>query len=456
MTGHDTAVILLAAGKGTRMKSDIPKVLHPLAGKPLVLHALDAAAAISPARCVVVIGPGMDDLAAAVAPHPAAVQSRQLGTADAVLAARDALADFRSQQGHSTVLVLYGDTPMITPDTLRRMMERRENGAHIVVLGFRPTDPAEYGRLIVDGGGELEAIVEYRDATDEQRGITLCNSGVMAVSEDRIWSLLDRVGNDNAKGEYYLTDIVELARRDGLACAVVEGDENEVLGVNSRNDLAAAEAVWQKARRDRAMAEGATLIDPESVWFSHDTQVGRDVMVGPSVFFGPGVSIADGATVHAFCHLEGVSVGTGAAVGPFARLRPGAEIGEGARVGNFVEIKNAVLDRGAKANHLTYIGDAEIGAGANVGAGTITCNYDGFMKHRTTVGEGAFIGSNTALVAPVNVGKGALVGAGSTITADIPDDAVAITRARQTVVEGGAREYRDRKTKQKAERNKRD
>ena len=449
MAGHETAVILLAAGKGTRMKSDLTKVLHRLAGQPLINHALDAAAALNPARCVVVVGPGMADVATAVAPHPAAVQTRQKGTADAVLAARDALSGFGGESGEATILVLYADTPMIGADTLARMVSVRKSGAQIVVLGFRPEDPAEYGRLVLDGSGALEAIVEYRDADGAQRAIDLCNSGVMAISAEYIWDLLDRVGSDNAKGEYYLTDIVGLARGDGLACAVVEGAEGEVLGINSRNDLAAAEAAWQQARRARAMADGATLIDPATVWFAHDTQLGRDVTIGPSVFFGPGVTVADGAVIHAFCHLDGVAIGPGASAGPFARLRPGAVIGEGARVGNFVEVKNAVLGAGAKANHLSYIGDAEVGAGANIGAGTITCNYDGFLKHRTEIGEGAFIGSNTALVAPVKVGKGALVGAGSTITKNVPDDAVAVTRGRQTVVEGAAKKYRERKLKEK-------
>ena len=449
MPVHDIAVVLLAAGKGTRMKSDLPKVLHPLAGRPLVNHALAAAEGLGAGRCVVVVGPGMENVAAAVAPHATAVQERQQGTADAVLAARDALAGFSGGSDAATVLVLYADTPLIRAETLSRMVEARAAGAAVVVLGFRPADPAEYGRLLLDDGGGLEAIVEHRDADEAQRAIGLCNSGVMAVSAGRLWDLLDRVGNDNAKGEYYLTDIVALARGDGLSCAVVEGPESEVLGINSRNDLAAAEAVWQKARRAVAMAAGATLLDPATVWFSHDTVLGRDVTVGPSVFFGPGVTVADGAEVKAFCHLEGAEIGPGATVGPFARLRPGAQIGAGARIGNFVEVKNAVLGEGAKANHLSYVGDAKVGAGANIGAGTITCNYDGYLKHRTTIGEGAFIGSNTALVAPVSVGKGALVGAGSTITQDVPDDAVSIARGRQSNLEGAAAEFRARKTEEK-------
>ena len=454
MPATDVAVVLLAAGKGTRMKSDVPKVLHPLAGQPLVHHALAAAGALGAARCIVVVGPGMEDVERAVAPHATVVQERQQGTADAVLAARDALADFGGDSEDSTVLVLYADTPLIRTGTLSRMIEARKAGAAVVVLGFRPDDPAEYGRLLLDDKGGLEAIVEFRDADDAQRAVALCNSGVMAISAARIWELLDQVGNTNAKGEYYLTDIVALARVAGLACAVVEGDANEVLGINSRNDLAVAEAAWQQTRRAAAMADGATLLDPDTVWFSHDTRLGRDVVIGPSVFFGPGVTVADGAEVRAFCHLEGAEIGPGATVGPFARLRPGARIGTGARVGNFVEIKNAVLGEGAKANHLSYIGDAAVGAGANIGAGTITCNYDGYLKHRTEIGAGAFIGSNTALVAPVNVGKGAIVGAGSTITKDVPDDAIAVARGLQKTRQGAAAGYRAGKIKEKAKRKK--
>ncbi len=436
------------------MKSDIPKVLHPLAGRPLVGHSLAAADALGAARCIVVVGPDMADVERAVAPHPVVIQERQLGTADAVMAARDALADAGRGSEGATVLVLYADTPLIRPATLSRMLEARGAGAAVVVLGFRPDDPAEYGRLMLDDEGALQAIVEYRDADESQRAITLCNSGVMAISAAKLWTLLDRIGNDNAKGEYYLTDIVAEARADGLSCVVVEGDAAEVLGVNSRNDLAVAEAAWQQARRASAMAEGATLLDPDTVWFSCDTRIGRDVVIGPSVAFGPGVTVADGAEIRAFCHIEGADIGPGAIVGPFARLRPGARISAQARVGNFVEVKNAVLGAGAKANHLSYVGDAEVGANANIGAGTITCNYDGFLKHRTVIGEGAFIGSNTALVAPVKVGKGALVGAGSTITKDVPDDAVAATRARQTVAEGAAKAYRARKAAEKAARKK--
>ncbi len=455
MTGHDVAVVLLAAGKGTRMRSDLPKVLHELAGRPMVNHALAAASFLHPKHSVVVIGPGMEDVAAAVAPHPVVVQAEQRGTANSVMAAREVLAEFSDSQD-ATVLVLYADTPLIDGETLARMILAREKGAQVVVLGFRPDDPAQYGRLMLDESGGLEAIVEYMDADDSQRAIGLCNSGVMAVAANKLFGLLDRVGDDNAKGEFYLTDIVGLARGDGLACAVVEGDADEVLGINDRVDLAAAEAVWQQRRREHAMYDGATLTDPASVWFSHDTKLGRDVVIGQQVVFGPGVVVADGAEIKAFCHLEGAEIGPGASVGPFARLRPGTRIEAGARVGNFVEIKNAVLGPGAKANHLAYVGDAEVGAEANIGAGTITCNYDGTMKHRTIIGKGAFIGSNSALVAPVKIGEGAIVGAGSTITRDVPDNALAIARGRQKDMEGAAGEYRAKKRLEKEQRKKAD
>ncbi len=456
MTGHDVAVVLLAAGKGTRMKSDLPKVLHPLAGQPMIGHALAAAETLDPVSITVVVGPGMEDVAAAVTPHGVVVRGRQRGTGDAVKAAREALSGFGADSNAATVLVLYADTPLISAETLKKMIAARAEGVAVVALGFRPGDPAEYGRLVLEDAGGLDRIVEFRDAGEAELGIGLCNSGVMAVAANKLFGLLDRVGDDNAKGEFYLTDIVGLARQDGLRCAVVEGDALEVLGINSRADLAAAESVWQNARRRRAMDDGATLSDPASVWFSHDTKLGRDVVIGQQVVFGPGVVVADGAEIKAFCHLEGAEIGPGASVGPFARLRPGTRIEAGARVGNFVEIKNAVLGPGAKANHLAYVGDAEVGAEANIGAGTITCNYDGYMKHRTIIGKGAFIGSNSALVAPVKIGEGAIVGAGSTITRDVPDNALAIARGRQKDMEGAAGEYRAKKRLEKEQRKKPD
>ena len=441
------AAVILGAGKGARMKSRTPKVLHRIGNRPMVLYALDAARAAGAETCVVVAAPDMPGVAEAVAPVPTVVQAEPNGTADAVKPARGALG-----QGADTVLILYGDTPFIRPQTLEAMIDRRREGGHaVVVLGFRPDDAGAYGRLVQDGSGALEAIVEARDATPEQRRIGLCNSGVMAVDGAVLFDLIDAVGNDNAKGEFYLTDIVSLARRRGRTCAVVEADAEELLGINSRAELAAAERIFQQRMRRAAMEGGATLVDPETVWFSYDTVLGQDVTVGPQVVFGPGVSVADDVGIEGFCHIEGASIASGATVGPFARLRPGAELQQGAKVGNFVEVKNAVLKPGAKANHLAYVGDAEVGAGANIGAGAITCNYDGFRKARTVIGDGAFIGSNSALVAPVTVGERAIVGAGSTIDRDVEADALALTRADHTVVPQAAAKIRRRKAAGKAE-----
>ncbi len=454
MTKQKTAVVILAAGLGTRMKSDLPKVMHRLAGRPMIAHLLEGLAGLAFERTVVVVGPGMDTVAATVAPHPCVVQADRLGTAHAVLAARSELAGFDGD-----VVILYGDTPLMAPATLEKMLAARRAAPHpaVVVLGFRPDDPGLYGRLMVGADGTLERIVEARDATPAERARDLCNSGVFAVDGGRLFGLLERVGNDNAKGEFYLPDIVALARADGQTCAVVEGGEEELLGIDSRTGLAHAEAIVQDRLRRRAMDGGATLIDPATTWFHHDTVLGRDITVGPCVFFGPGVSVGDGTDIRAFSHIEGATVAAAAVIGPFARLRPGAVIGEGAHIGNFVEVKNATVEAGAKANHLTYLGDARVGAGANVGAGTITCNYDGFLKHHTDIGAGAFIGSNTALVAPVGVGDGANVGAGSTITRDVPADALALTRAELKEIPGWAANYRrkkkaekDAKTKKKA------
>jgi bifunctional UDP-N-acetylglucosamine pyrophosphorylase / glucosamine-1-phosphate N-acetyltransferase len=424
------AVVLLAAGQGTRMKSDLPKVLHPLAGAPLIAHAITAARAIEPERLVVVTGHGTDAVRTAladIAPEAVCVrQAEQLGTAHAVRQAETALAGFDGD-----VLVLYGDTPLIRPETLQAMHAARADGAAVVVVGFEAAEPGGYGRLILDPDGGLEAIVEAKDASDAERAIRLCNSGVIAADRALLFELLAEVGNDNAKGEFYLTDVVGLARGRGLPAAAITCPEAETLGVNSRADLAAAEAAFQARARAEALDNGATLTDPATVWFALDTVIGRDVLIGPNVVFGPGVTIESGATIHAFCHLEGCHVSRGAIVGPFARLRPGAELAEDVRVGNFVEVKNAILDEGAKVNHLTYIGDAHVGARANVGAGTITCNYDGVFKHHTEIGAGSFIGSNTALVAPVTVGAEALVAAGSVITEDVPAGALALARGRQ-------------------------
>lgn len=443
MAKQKTAVLILAAGKSTRMQSDFPKVLHLLGGRPLIHYALDGAKALKPERAAVVIGPGMAAVAEAVKPWPTVLQKTQAGTADAVRAARKALAGFTGD-----VLILFGDTPFLAPATLKRLLARRRAKPEpaVVVLGFRPADPGEYGRLVTNAAGDLEAIVEYREADAATRRLTLCNSGVMAVDGKALFRLLDRVAKSPAKGEYYLTDLIAIARKEGLGCAYVEGEAEELLGINDRADLAEAEGLFQLERRARAMAEGVTLLDPTAVWFSFDTKLGRDVTVGPNVFFGPGVTVAAGAVIRAFSHIEGTKIGPCAIIGPFARLRPGAEIGEGAHIGNFVEVKAAKVEAGAKVNHLAYVGDARVGEGANVGAGTITCNYDGFTKARTVIGKGAFIGSNTALVAPVTIGDGAVVGAGSVITRDVGAFSLALARAEQKEVRGWARARRGKKT----------
>lgn len=436
------ALIILAAGKGTRMHSDLPKVLHSIAGAPLVVHAMEAARPLGPTRTVVVAGHGADLVQDRVLAHDpdtqVVLQTEQLGTAHAVEMAREALADFEGD-----VVVLYGDTPFVSADTLRGMQTARTGGVDVVVLGFEAAIPGKYGRLVVEGD-RLARIVEAKDASAEELEISLCNSGVVCADRKVMFDLIAQVGNDNASGEYYLTDIVDLANGAGLSCAAVTCDEAETLGVNSRVDLAAAEAVFQSAARRAAMEGGATLPAPETVYFAHDTQVGRDVTIEPNVVFGPGVIVADGATVRAFSHLEGCVVERGAVVGPYARLRPGSLIGEGAKIGNFVETKKTEIASGAKINHLTYIGDASVGSGANIGAGTITCNYDGVLKHRTEIGEGAFIGSNTSLVAPVLIGAGAMIAAGSVITQDVPDQALALARADQNNKPGLARRLRER------------
>ena len=435
------AAILLAAGKGTRMKSSLPKVMHRIAGRTMVGHVLDHLGPLALSRTVVVVAPGMDDVAAEVAPNPTAIQAEQLGTGHAVGCARAALGDFAGD-----VLVLYGDTPFVATETVRRMLERRRQADNpaIVVLGMRPADPTGYGRLVQGADGGLDRIVEHKDATEAERAIGLCNSGVMAIDGAALWGLIDRLDNKNAKGEFYLTDCIAHARRDGRRCAIVEAPAEELLGVNSRVELAGAEALFQQAMRRKVMEEGATLTDPGSVFFAADTRIGRDVVIGPNVQFGPGVEIADEVEIRAFSHIEGARIARGATVGPFARIRPGSVIGERARVGNFVEIKKAELGAGAKAPHLTYLGDATIGANANIGAGTITCNYDGFVKAKTKIGAGAFIGSDTSLVAPVTVGEGAIVAAGSVITRDVPADALAVARGEQVDKPGWAKRFREK------------
>jgi len=438
--------IVLAAGLGTRMKSKKQKVLHEIAGRPMVCHVLAALEEAGVMRSVVVVSEGSKDVKDAVAPRPVAVQARQLGTGDAVKSALPLL-----EQTEQEVLVLFGADPLISSQTISTIIARRQakDNPAVVVLGFRPNEFENYGRLIAAADGHLDAIVEAKDATPEQARIDLCNSGIMAIDGKRLPDLLSRLRNDNAKQEFYLTDIVRLARQDGAICAWVEGDETELLGVDTRADLAEAERLIQIRLRKKALAGGATLIDPKSTFFSADTIIGQDVVIGPNVFFGPGVNVADNVVINAFCHIEGTDLCEGATVGPYARLRPGAKIERGAKVGNFVEIKNAVLGTGAKVNHLSYVGDAMVGANANIGAGTITCNYDGFLKSRTEIGEGAFIGSNTALVAPVKIGDGAIIGAGSTISKDVMGDDLAVTRAPQKSVSGWAKRFRSERQAKK-------
>ena len=444
------AVVILAAGQGTRMRSDTHKVLHPIACKPLLLHLLDSVDRLGAEKRVVVVGKGRDQVEIALKGRDVAIahQAEQKGTAHAVSQAKDALAEY-----DGAVLILYGDTPFVEADTLKRMLDRLdgEGGPGVVVLASTPDDPLKYGRIILGEGDRIAKMVEYKDATEAERAVRLCNSGMMAVRAKDLFRWLDKVGNDNAAGEYYLPDVVNIAAAEGRDAVVIEGDPYETAGVNSRAELAHLELDWQRRRREQALQDGATLIDPESVWFAADTRLGRDVTVEPHVVFGPGVEIADGATIKAFSHIEGATIATKAVIGPFARLRPGAKIGEKAKVGNFVEVKKSSLGPGAKANHLSYIGDADVGADANIGAGTITCNYDGFGKYGTVIGEGAFIGSNTALVAPVSVGAGAIVGAGSVITKDVEADSLAVERSEQKGIAGWARRFRERMTRKAAE-----
>lgn len=435
------SVVVLAAGMGTRMKSAHPKVLHKIAGKPMVNHVIDAARSLHAEQTLVVVGPEMAALEKAVAPHPTFEQTDRLGTAHAVLAARNAL-----EGATGDVLVLYGDSPLFTAATLERLIAARQEGPHAVaVLGFTPDDPAGYGRLATDPyTGELISIIEDKECNDAERRIGFCNSGVMCFAAEGLVALLDAIGNDNAKGEFYLTDAVAIARQQGRTCVAVEVAEEETLGVNSRAQLAVAEDLMQTRLRDAAMANGATLVDPASVFLCADTEIGRDVVIEPNVFFGPGVRIGDDVTIKAFSHLEGCDIAKGADIGPYARLRPGAEIGEGARIGNFVEVKKATIENGAKVNHLSYIGDARVGAKANIGAGTITCNYDGYQKYRTDIGAGAFVGSNSALVAPVTIGDGAIIAAGSTLGGEVAADALVLVRAQKVEKPGWAAKFREK------------
>jgi bifunctional UDP-N-acetylglucosamine pyrophosphorylase/glucosamine-1-phosphate N-acetyltransferase len=435
------SVVILAAGQGTRMRSDTHKVLHPIAGRPMLLHLLSTVEGMGAGKRVVVVGKGREQLEKALHGHgvETALQAEQKGTGHAVQMAEQALAGI-----DGPVLILYGDTPFVTEETLRQMLDRlaAKDDPGVVVLASSPADGKTYGRVILGEGDRISKMVEFKDANEAERAVKLCNSGMMAVGSKDLFRWLTKVGNANAASEYYLPDIVMIAKDEGRAPVAIEGEPFETAGVNSRAELAHLELDWQRRRREEALEQGATLIDPESVWFSADTELGRDCTIEPHVVFGPGVKIADGATIRAFSHIEGAVISTGCEVGPFARLRPGAVLGDGAKVGNFVEVKKANLGRGAKANHLSYIGDADVGEKANIGAGTITCNYDGFGKYRTEIGAGAFIGSNSALVAPVIIGAGAIVGAGSVLTKNVAADELAIARGEQKGFAGWAARFR--------------
>jgi bifunctional UDP-N-acetylglucosamine pyrophosphorylase/glucosamine-1-phosphate N-acetyltransferase len=447
MTDRSSLTVVLAAGEGTRMRSSLPKVLHPVAGQPLVAHVLNAAPHGADAALAVVVGPdhkAVADEVKRVRPDAATfVQAERLGTAHAVLAAREAIA-----RGADDLLVAFGDTPLISAETFARLRAPLAKGAAVTVLGFQAADPTGYGRLLLEGG-RLVAIREHADATPEERKVTLCNAGVMAFDGRRALEILDRIGNQNSKGEFYLVDAVTIASDMGGEAVVIETSEDEVRGINTKAQLAEAEAVMQARLRKAALDAGVTLIAPETVHLAADTQFGSDVTIEPYVVIGPGVTIADGAVIHSFSHIVQTTIGKKASIGPYARLRPGTALGDGVRIGNFVETKAATIEAGAKVNHLSYVGDAQVGANANLGAGTITCNYDGFFKHKTLIGEGAFVGTNSSLVAPVKIGKGAYVGSGSVITKDVPDDAMAVERNQQSNREGGAARYREMKMRAK-------
>jgi bifunctional UDP-N-acetylglucosamine pyrophosphorylase / glucosamine-1-phosphate N-acetyltransferase len=450
MSGRTSLTIVLAAGEGTRMRSSMPKVLHPVAGQSLLAHVLSAAPAGAGTSLAVVIGPDhqavVEEARRCRPDVETFIQRDRKGTAHAVLAARDALA-----RGADDLIIAFGDTPLISAATFEQLRAALKQGAALAVLGFRAADPTGYGRLLVDGG-RLTAIREQAEASLAEREVTLCNAGVMAFDGRKALSIVEKIGNANSKGEYYLTDAVAIVRNLGLEAVVIETSEDEVRGINTKAQLAEAESVMQARLRKAALDAGVTLIAPETVYLAADTTFGKDVTIEPFVVIGPGVSIADGAVIHSFSHIVQTSIGKKASVGPYARLRPGTSLGEGVRIGNFVETKAATLEAGAKVNHLSYVGDAHVGANANIGAGTITCNYDGFGKHKTEIGESAFIGTNSSLVAPVKIGNRAYIGSGSVITRDVPDDAMAVERSQQTNREDGAKRYREIKTRAKTPR----
>lgn len=443
------ACIVLAAGKSQRMKSALPKPLHKLAGRAMVQHVIAAAEALNPEKIIVVTGPGMEEMQQTVKPHATAIQQIANGTGGAALAAAEHLKGFKGD-----ILIVFGDTPLVTTETMKRMVEIRRQlpSVGLTFSGMRPANAGTYGRMILDDDGTLKKIVEFKDASPVEKDITLCNGGIVCADGTKLFDWLEQIGNDNAQKEYYLTDLPTIARKENRTTHVVEVSAEEMSGANTREELAKLEHLMQETLRRKHMLNGATLTDPSSVFFSFDTVVGQDVTIGPNVFFGPGVSIENNVEILAFCHIEGASISEGAKIGPFARLRPGTVIGEEAKIGNFVETKNTVIGKGAKVNHLSYMGDAEIGEKSNIGAGTITCNYDGFMKYKTKIGRDVMVGSNTALIAPVNIGNGAYIGAGSTISDNVPENALGITRAPQINKDGWAPEFRQKKMKEKAKK----
>lgn len=442
------SVIILAAGKGTRMQSDLHKVLHPIAGKAMLHHLLDAVSDLRPDSITLVVGALSEQVKAAAIDYPSihfAYQTEQRGTGHAVMTAKDA---FEGRSGD--VLVLYGDVPFIPSALMQQMLDqRRRKNAAATVLGFTPKDPGRYGRLVVGAGGTLEKIVEYKDATDAEKNIALCNSGMMALDAALLPDMLAELRDDNAAGEYYLTDLVAIANKKGHTVTTTEATEEEVIGVNSRRDLALAETIFQRRIRNAVMDAGITLIDPDTVYFAADTKIERDVVIEPHVFFGPNVTIGQGSIIRAFSHIEGATIGKGAQIGPYARLRPGTELADNTKIGNFVETKKTKVGKGSKINHLSYVGDSVLGEKVNVGAGTITCNYNGFTKAQTTIEDSSFIGSNSALVAPVTIGAGAIIAAGSTITKDVAKDSLGIERAPQKQMDQWASNFREREQRKK-------
>lgn len=444
MANKEMAAIVLAAGRGTRMNSDLPKVLHKVAGRAIISHLLDTLDQSQISNIIVVVSPNSQEITSAVYPHKTVVQEKPLGTGNAVLSAYTALKEFRGD-----LTILCGDVPLISVETLKAISDKRSEGFDLVLVGFKPADGLAYGRIVTSPDGSVSKIVEFLDATEEERGIKTCNSGLMCGDAQKIFSWLKEVRPNNAKGEYYLTDMVGIAKESGCKVGLVLAKEEEVMGVNTLKDLANLEQTFQNKRREEFMLKGVQMISPDTVYFSYDTEIEPGVIIEPYVFFGLGVKVCSGTLIKSFSYLEGASVERSCNIGPFCRLRPQAEIKAGVHIGNFVEVKKSVIEEGSKVNHLSYIGDARVGSHVNIGAGTITCNYDGFTKKHTDIGSGSFIGSNTCLVAPVSIGEGSIIGAGSTITHNVGKDSLALTRTKQEEKEGWALKYRTRKSKKK-------